>query len=146
MARVPNPKMDVMASSANAGRPVGAHSARLGRAMERGHAPASRTDGVTALRDSMQFLRGFIRKPAQVGSIVPSSRLLEARIIRCAGIAQARTVVELGPGTGSTTRALLRAMSADARLLAIELDADFHAHIAKSVRDARFHLQQGSAE
>lgn len=100
----------------------------------------------TTLRDRVEFLRGFVREPAQVGSAVPSSRLLEARILRCANIAASRSVVELGPGTGGTTRALLGAMPSDARLLAIELDPHFHQHVGRTVRDARFALQQGSAE
>ena len=56
------------------------------------------------------FLRGFIQRPTEVGSIIPSSRFLERRVVRIAEVASAHVVVELGPGTGGTTRALLRAM------------------------------------
>ena len=68
--------------------------------------------------DRLEFLRGFLTKPKEVGSIIPSSRFLERRIIRCADVSHAKVVVELGPGTGGTTRALLRAMAPDARLVA----------------------------
>lgn len=98
------------------------------------------------LRDSFEFLRGFVRNPAQVGSVVPSSRWLEQRLVRQAGIARARTVVELGPGTGGTTAALLQALPAAGRLLAIELDPEFHHHLRASLADPRLLLQQGSAE
>ncbi|MES2483243.1 MAG: methyltransferase domain-containing protein [Pseudomonadota bacterium] len=98
------------------------------------------------LRDSAEFLRGFVRSPAQVGSVVPSSRRLEQRLVRSAAIAQAATVVELGPGTGGTTAALLRAMQPDARLLAIELDARFHRHLSGSLSDARLSLELGGAQ
>ncbi|HMA06714.1 MAG TPA: methyltransferase domain-containing protein [Ramlibacter sp.] len=98
------------------------------------------------LRDSFQFLRGFARNPAQVGSVVPSSRYLEQRLVREARIAEASTVVELGPGTGGTTAAFLRAMPAAARLLAIELDAQFHRHLCGSLADSRLVLELGSAE
>jgi phosphatidylethanolamine/phosphatidyl-N-methylethanolamine N-methyltransferase len=97
------------------------------------------------LRDSAEFLRGFVRSPAQVGSVVPSSRRLEQRLVRSAAVAQAATVVELGPGTGGTTAALLAAMPAHARLLAIELDARFHRHLAGSLHDSRLSLELGSA-
>ena len=90
---------------------------------------------VGQLRDNFQFLRGFARNPAQVGSVVPSSRYLEQRLVREARIAEARTVVELGPGTGGTTAAFLRAMSPAARLLAIELDPEFHRHLCSSLDD-----------
>ena len=53
--------------------------------------------------DRLAFFQGFLKKPGQVGSIIPSSRFLERRIVRAAGIERARLVVELGPGTGGTT-------------------------------------------
>ncbi|MBA3774204.1 MAG: methyltransferase type 12 [Ramlibacter sp.] len=102
--------------------------------------------GVGQLRDSFEFIRGFIRNPAQVGSVIPSSHQLEQRLVRRADLAEARCVVELGPGTGGTTAALLKAMRPSARLLAIELDGDFHRHLAASPRDARLLLELGSAE
>jgi phosphatidylethanolamine/phosphatidyl-N-methylethanolamine N-methyltransferase len=96
--------------------------------------------------DRIAFLRGFVRDPAGVGSIVPSSHRLEQRLVRNARIADARTVVELGPGTGGTTRAFLRAMGPGARLLAIELDPVFHARLADGVRDPRLAVECASAE
>jgi len=110
------------------------------RPLPNGHLAAAQ------LRDSFEFLRGFVRNPAQVGSVVPSSRWLEQRLVRQAGIARARTVVELGPGTGGTTAALLQALPATARLLAVELDPRFHRHLRASLADPRLLLQQGSAE
>jgi phospholipid N-methyltransferase len=95
--------------------------------------------------DRIEFLRGFLRKPKEVGSIIPSSRFLERRIIRCAHVADAHTVVELGPGTGGTTRALLRAMRPDARLIAIEINPRFVEHLRQNVPDRRLTVLQGSA-
>ncbi|MBE7366191.1 class I SAM-dependent methyltransferase [Ramlibacter pallidus] len=92
------------------------------------------------------FLRGFLRNPAQVGSVIPSSPQLEQRLVQCARVREARTVVELGPGTGGTTRALLAAMPPGAVLLAIELDPDFFAGLQHAVGDERLLLEQGSAE
>ncbi|WP_332815330.1 class I SAM-dependent methyltransferase [Ramlibacter sp.] len=99
-----------------------------------------------ARRDRIEFLRGFLRHPAQVGSVVPSSHRLEQRLVRSAAIPQARTVVELGPGTGGTTAAFLQALAPGARLLAIELDPAFHAHLRASLHDPRLLLELGSAE
>jgi phosphatidylethanolamine/phosphatidyl-N-methylethanolamine N-methyltransferase len=96
--------------------------------------------------DIAAFVRQFLHDPKGVAAIVPSSRWLEQRIVRNAVITQAATVVELGPGTGGTTRALLRAMSPQARLLSIELNPQFHAHISKQIRDTRLHVECGSAE
>lgn len=117
-----------------AGRPIGRAAVRTG------------DFSLNQLRDSFEFLRGFVRNPAQVGSIAPSSRWLEQRLVRNAHIAEARLVVELGPGTGGTTAAILHAMSPAARLLAIELDGAFHQHLRTSIHDPRVILELGSAE
>lgn len=95
--------------------------------------------------DKLEFLRGFLSKPKEVGSIIPSSRFLERRIIRCADVAGAKVVVELGPGTGGTTRALLRAMAPDARLFAIEINPRFCEHLSRNLRDQRLTVLEGSA-
>lgn len=109
-------------------------------------APATPRSMGSALGDRFAFLRGFIAHPSQVASFVPSSRYLEQRLVRAAAIVQARTVVELGPGTGGTTRALLRAMAPGARLLAIEVNPYFHRRLAIRISDQRLALQFGSAE
>ena len=108
--------------------------------------PAARGAAPAGLGDRLAFLMGFVRDPAGVGSVVPSSARLERRLVRNARIAEARTVVELGPGTGGTTRAFLKAMGPQARLMAIELDPVFHARIAATVRDPRLFAECGSAE
>lgn len=95
--------------------------------------------------DHLEFLRGFLRKPKEVGSIIPSSRFLERRVIRSAEVGRARVAVELGPGTGGTTRALLRAMAPDARLLAIEINPRFVRHLRSQVHDGRLTVLEGSA-
>lgn len=91
------------------------------------------------------FLQDFLKRPREVGSIVPSSRFLERRIVRCAGLREARTVVELGPGTGGTTRAVLRAMRPDAQLLVIEINARFARVIHNAIHDPRLLVHQGNA-
>jgi len=91
------------------------------------------------------FFQGFLRNPKQVGSIIPSSRFLERRIVRTIGARSARTVVELGPGTGGTTRAVLAAMPPGSRLLAIEAREDF-ARLLGELDDPRLISHHGSAE
>ena len=93
----------------------------------------------------LAFLQGFLRKPQQVGSVIPSSRFLERRLVALSGARQARLLVELGPGTGGTTRALLRALPDGARLLAIELEPRFAA-ILREMNDPRLVVFEGSAE
>jgi phospholipid N-methyltransferase len=92
------------------------------------------------------FFKSFLEKPKEVGSIIPSSRFLERRITRCARLDRARVVVELGPGTGGTTQALLRAMRPDARLLAIEINPRLAERVRARIADPRLVVHCGSAE
>jgi phospholipid N-methyltransferase len=70
---------------------------------------------------------------------------LEQRILRLAELRSARCVVELGPGTGGTTRALLAALPPQARLLAIELNAELAQRLQARLRDPRLIVHHGSA-
>ncbi|MFP3873230.1 MAG: class I SAM-dependent methyltransferase [Thiohalophilus sp.] len=90
------------------------------------------------------FLQQFLKHPLQVGSIIPSSRFLERRIIEASDVASAKVVVELGPGTGGTTHALLNAMPRNARLLSIELN-DFFYNVISQIEDERLIPHLGSA-
>ncbi len=90
------------------------------------------------------FFKGFIESPAQVGSVIPSSRFLERRIVNQANLCSAKRIVELGPGTGGTTRALLRSMREDAVLLTVELNPKFHSVIS-TIRDHRLIPHLGCA-
>lgn len=105
--------------------------------------PQSSSRGLT--RRSVDFFRGFLRNPGQVGSVIPSSRFMERRIIDFSELEGARLVVELGPGTGGTTKALLDAMPATGRLLAIDLDPRFTG-IVNDFGDPRVVAHTGSAE
>jgi len=107
---------------------------------------AKETPPLQALRERIAFLRGFIAHPGQVGSVIPSSHVLEQHLVRNARLLRARCVVELGPGTGGTTRAFLRAMPGSANLLAIELSDDFAGRLRTSLRDPRLTIVNGSAE
>jgi phospholipid N-methyltransferase len=93
----------------------------------------------------LAFLRGFLEKPKEVGSIIPSSRFLEKRLVRIGELARADLAIELGPGTGGTTRALLAGMRSNARLLAIEINPHFARLLRRTIHDPRLLVHEGSA-
>ncbi|MCP4040075.1 MAG: methyltransferase type 12, partial [bacterium] len=93
----------------------------------------------------LAFLKGFLNRPKEVGSIIPSSRFMEKRIVNAAGLREAKLAIELGPGTGGTTKAFLRQMMPDARLLAIEINPDFVDLLQRTIHDDRLVVHEGSA-
>lgn len=102
------------------------------------------SDGLLQPDRRIAFFKGFLKRPAEVGSLIPSSRFLERRIVDLANAKSAQAVVELGPGTGGTTRALLRSMPLDAILLTIEINPRFH-NIISAIRDPRLIAHRGCA-
>jgi len=94
--------------------------------------------------EHVAFLRGFLQRPQEVGSVIPSSRFLERRLVELADLGNAATVVELGSGTGGTTQAILRALRPDAVLLSVEINPEFYDFIQR-IRDPRLRAHLGSA-
>jgi phosphatidylethanolamine/phosphatidyl-N-methylethanolamine N-methyltransferase len=95
--------------------------------------------------DRVVFLQQFLKNPRQVGSVIPSSRYLERRVVALADVPAAHTIVELGTGTGGITRAILGSMPADARLLGIEINPRFQ-ELLNGCDDSRLIPHAGSAE
>ena len=54
-----------------------------------------------------QFLRGFLKNPVMVGSVIPSSRILIDKMLGPVDWAETRLFVEYGPGVGTFTRPIL---------------------------------------
>ena len=76
-------------------------------------------------RDEYRFFLHWLRRPSQVGAVLPSSPALAAALAAEIDTKAPGVVVELGPGTGRVTRALLEAGVEPTQLVAIERDASF---------------------
>lgn len=92
----------------------------------------------------LTFIMAFVKNPLQVASIVPSSRYLLRRLVDVSGIDSATTIVELGSGNGGSTRAILQAAPAHARLLSIEVNTRLHA-LTRNIDDKRLISHLGDA-
>jgi phospholipid N-methyltransferase len=90
------------------------------------------------------FFQEFLKHPLQIGSVISSSRFLESRIVETAGVSSARSIVELGPGTGGTTRAILKAMPHRSTLLTIENNIHLH-NLVRCINDNRLISHLGNA-
>ena len=92
-----------------------------------------------------QFLRGFLKNPVMVGSVIPSSKVLIDRMLAPVRWDEVKLFVEYGPGVGTFTRQVLDRLPADARLIAIDTNADFIDFLKKDIDDERLVAVAGSA-
>ena len=77
------------------------------------------------MSEHWEFLRGLIASPKGVGAIAPSSPALARAIAHQIDPALPGPVLELGPGTGVVTEALVERGIAPERITAVEYDPDF---------------------
>jgi len=92
-----------------------------------------------------QFLRGFLKHPVMVGSIIPSSRVLIDKMLGPVDWENTRLFVEYGPGVGTFTRPILDRLAEDATLLTIDTNPDFTKYLKRSIDDPRLVAVTGSA-
>jgi phosphatidylethanolamine/phosphatidyl-N-methylethanolamine N-methyltransferase len=96
-----------------------------------------------ALSDTTLFLQEWLANPQRTGSVTPSSPKLAAAMARWLPADPESYVLELGPGTGAVTEALLgRGLRAD-RLVAIEKNPKL-AHLLRD-RFPSAHIITGDA-
>ena len=92
-----------------------------------------------------QFLRGFLKNPVMVGSIIPSSKILIDKMLDRVDWENTKLFVEYGPGVGTFTRPVLDRMAPDAKLVTIDTNPDFTSYLKESIDDERLIPVTGSA-
>jgi phosphatidylethanolamine/phosphatidyl-N-methylethanolamine N-methyltransferase len=75
---------------------------------------------IAALTDTTLFLQEWLANPQRTGAVAPSSPKLAAAMARWLPSDPGTYVLELGPGTGAVTQALLERGLREDRLVAIE--------------------------
>jgi len=90
------------------------------------------------------FFKGFLKHPAMVGAIVPSSNRTIERVLSVVDWEECRLFVEYGPGVGTFCRPVLEKLRRDGRLIVIDTNPDFIAYLQKTIGDSRFIAVHGS--
>lgn len=72
----------------------------------------------------IKFFKSFLKKPGEIGAVIPSSRLLADTITSEIGLSKASAVVELGPGTGVFTKTITKKINKNARFFTVERNRD----------------------
>jgi phosphatidylethanolamine/phosphatidyl-N-methylethanolamine N-methyltransferase len=77
------------------------------------------------LDDEVRFIRSWIERPLSTGAVTPSGRILARAMARYVDPRSNGPVVELGPGTGPVTEALVEAGVDPSRLVLLESNPAF---------------------
>ena len=77
------------------------------------------------LDDEVRFIRSWIERPLSTGAVAPSSKILARTMARYVDPNSSGPVVELGPGTGPVTEALVAAGVDPSRLVLVEFNPTF---------------------
>ena len=77
------------------------------------------------LDDEVRFLRSWIEKPLHMGAVMPSGKLLARTMANYVDPHATGPVVELGPGTGAITNALIEHGIDQKRLVLVEYNPAF---------------------
>ena len=95
------------------------------------------------MSDNLRFFRTWLSKPMLTGAVSPSGKALARAMVREVSPDGAWPVLELGPGTGPVTAALIEQGVAPERIVAVEFNPDFCALLSERYRS--LNVVQGDA-
>ena len=98
---------------------------------------------LAGLKDDARFLKNWASKPLATGAVSPSGKALTERMAETVDIQSDLPVIELGPGTGAVTKALLKRGVRPQNLFCVEFNPEFCTLLRK--RFPECHILQGDA-
>lgn len=91
----------------------------------------------TQFENEAHFLKSWFNRPLMTGAVYPSGKALARMMARFVDPALPGPVIELGPGTGPVTDALIARGVAEERLVLVEYSKDFCRLLRKRYPKAR---------
>jgi len=88
--------------------------------------------------EEIRFFKGMIQRPKTVGAIAPTSSITARRMASVVNPSSGLPVLELGPGTGVITKAILARGVRPENLVAIEYSTDFYQHLKRAYPGVHF--------
>src|SRR5262245_33871322 len=88
--------------------------------------------------EEIRFFKGMMQGPKTVGSIVPTSSITARKMASVINPNSGLPVLELGPGTGAITKAILARGVQPENLVAIEYSTDFYNHLVRLYAGVHF--------
>ena len=77
------------------------------------------------------FFKNFVKTPSSIGAVCPTSPFLSKEMTLNIGLEKAKSVVELGPGTGAITPHIFNALNPNTIFFAVELNTNFYKFFKK---------------
>jgi phosphatidylethanolamine/phosphatidyl-N-methylethanolamine N-methyltransferase len=93
--------------------------------------------------DEIRFFKGWMKNPKNVGSIIPTSDHMARRMASVIDLGSGLPVLELGPGTGVITRAILQRGVQPHQLYSVEYSSEFAKKLRHDFNDV--HVVEGNA-
>lgn len=88
--------------------------------------------------DEIRFFKGMVNQPKAVGAIIPTSSVTARKMASVITPQSGLPVLELGPGTGIITKAILARGVKPENLTAIEYSTDFYQHLVRNFAGVNF--------
>ena len=88
--------------------------------------------------EEIRFFKGWMDGPKSVGAICPTSSVTAKRMASVINPSSGLPVLELGPGTGVITKAILERGIAPENLVSIEFSTDFYQSLVKTYEGVHF--------
>lgn len=98
---------------------------------------------VEIVRERLSFLVQYLRNPKEVGALLPSGTAVSSLITRAIDVSHA-PVLELGPGTGSFTRAILARGVRPQDLTLVETNSEFCALLQREFPGVHVHCMNAA--
>lgn len=92
----------------------------------------------TKFDDEIRFIRGMMAQPKTVGAIMPTSARMAAKMASIIDTGSGLPVLELGPGTGVITRAILAKGVKPENVVSIEYSKEFYEHLKEKYPGVNF--------
>jgi phosphatidylethanolamine/phosphatidyl-N-methylethanolamine N-methyltransferase len=113
------------------------------RLRQKGERGERRVSIAGRIGDEFRFIKRWVKNPKNIGAVSPSSRALARLMVRQAAPDPAGYTLELGPGTGVVTQAIIAAGVPPERIIAVEHSPDFCRLLHR--RFPRVNVVQGDA-
>lgn len=88
--------------------------------------------------NDLKFLKGWVKQPKSVGSIKPTSKQAADLMASFIPSESDLPILELGPGTGPITKAILETGISPSRLVSVEYNDEFFCYLKKTFSDVQF--------